>query len=143
MRNKRVGMKIRLKVIAICAALFATIATAQPMVAATPVVILMPTVLNNPDFFEFSDAQKKKVALVAQNTNQIREALDQSILDARAELREELMKYKPDQKLVNFLNKEIRKQETQRLQLSIDCADGLRKAMSAEQWKMLIELAQQ
>jgi hypothetical protein len=138
-------MKIRLKVVVICAALFATVTTAQaqPMVAATPVIILMPTVLNNPDFFEFSDAQKKKVALVAQNTNQVREALDQSILDARVELREELMKYKPDQRLVKFLNKEIRKQETQRLRLSIDCANGLRQVMSAEQWKMLIELVQQ
>ena len=114
----------------------------QPIVAATPVVILMPIVLNNPDFFEFSDDQKKKIALVAQNTNQVREDLDQSILDMRNELREEASKYQPDTKLVTYLVKEIQSAENRRLQLSIDCANGLRKAMTAEQWKTLIELMQ-
>ncbi|MCH9742084.1 MAG: hypothetical protein K0U21_02640 [Proteobacteria bacterium] len=116
----------------------------QPtIVAATPVVVLMPIVLNNPDFFEFTDKQKKQIAIVAQNTNQTREDLDQSILDLRNELREEVVKYQTDKKLITYLTKEIQKQENRRLLLSVECADGLRKVMTAEQWKTLIELMQE
>jgi hypothetical protein len=137
-------MKNMINIAAVMIALSATATEAkpQPIVAATPVVILMPIVLNNPDFFEFTNAQKKKIALVAQNTNQVREDLDQSILDMRNELREELSKYAPSKKLVSYLTKETQTQENRRLQLSIDCADGLRKVMTAEQWKTLIELMQ-
>jgi hypothetical protein len=135
-------MKNIISILAILLALSLTSAQAkpQPIVAATPVVILMPIVLNNPDFFELTDVQKKKIALVAQNTNQVREELDQSILDMRNELREELSKYIPSKKLVSYLTKEVQAQENRRLQLSVDCADGLRNAMTAEQWKTLIEL---
>ncbi|MCI4411681.1 MAG: hypothetical protein JHC38_08415 [Thiotrichales bacterium] len=116
----------------------------QPtIVAATPVVVLMPIVLNNPDFFEFTDKQKKQIAIVAQNTNQTREDLDQSILDLRNELREEIVKYQTNKKLITYLTKEIQKQENRRLLLSVECADGLRKVMTAEQWKTLIELMQE
>ncbi len=137
-------MKNIISILAILLALSLTSAQAkpQPIVAATPVVILMPIVLNNPDFFELTDVQKKKIALVAQNTNQVREELDQSILDMRNELREELSKYTPSKKLVSYLTKEVQAQENHRLQLSVDCADGLRNAMTAEQWKTLIELMQ-
>lgn len=116
----------------------------QPkIVAATPVVVLMPIVLNNPDFFEFTEKQKKQIAMIAQNTNQTREDLDQSILDLRNELREEIVKYQSDKKLITYLTKEIQKQENHRLLLSVECADGLRKVMTAEQWKTLIELTQE
>jgi hypothetical protein len=137
-------MKNIISILAILLALSLTSAQAkpQPIVAATPVVILMPIVLNNPDFFELTDVQKKKIALVAQNTNQVREELDQSILDMRNELREELSKYIPSKKLVSYLTKEVQAQENRRLQLSVDCADRLRNAMTAEQWKTLIELMQ-
>jgi len=137
-------MKKLVSLMSVLIALSATTSEAkpQPIVAATPVVVLMPIVLNNPDFFDFTDTQKKKIALVAQNTNQVREDLDQSILDMRNELREELSKYKIDQKLVDYLTKEIQQKESRRLQLSIECADGLRKAMSSDQWKTLIELMQ-
>jgi hypothetical protein len=60
----------------------------------------------------------------------------------RNELREELSKYIPSKKLVSYLTKEVQAQENRRLQLSVDCADGLRNAMTAEQWKTLIELMQ-
>lgn len=117
-------------------------AVPQPIVSATPVVILMPIVLNNPDFFDFTSEQKQKIALIAQKTNQVREDLDQSILDMRNELREEVSKYQPDAKLVAYLVKEVQTAENRRLQLSIDCADGLRTVMNAQQWKTLIELMQ-
>jgi hypothetical protein len=120
----------------------ASSAEAKPpqMVSATPVIILMPIVLNNPDFFDFSNEQKKHIAQIANQTNQVREELDQAILDMRHELREELSKYHPDTKIIDYLSKEIPLQESRRLQLSLDCANGLRQIMKAEQWKTLIEL---
>lgn len=117
-------------------------AAQQTIVAATPVVALMPVLLNNPDFFDFTAEQKKQIAQIGQETNQLREGLDQSIVDARVELREALMRYTTNKKLVQQLMQEVNTQEAQRLSLSIKCANGLRKVLSAEQWKILIELTQ-
>lgn len=113
------------------------------IMAATPVVVYMPVVFDNPDFFELSAKQKQQVAVLAQNTNAQRESLDQSIVDLRQELREEQLKYHSDAKLVRYLVGEIQKQENQRLQLSIDCANGLRGILTEKQWATLIELAQE
>ncbi|HQR81546.1 MAG: hypothetical protein B7Z05_06385 [Thiotrichales bacterium 32-46-8] len=72
-----------------------------------------------------------------------REAIDQSVLDLRAELREEIFKFKADTKLIKQLSDELAKQEAARVQLSIECAKGLRSTLTAEQWKTLTELALQ
>jgi len=111
-----------------------------PIMSATPVVVYMPVILENPDFFEFSDRQKKHIGQVAQKSSSRREALDQSIIDMRKELREEQEKYAPDAKLVRYLVKEIQTQEAQRLQVSVDCANDLRKVLNAKQWETLISL---
>lgn len=116
----------------------------QPsIVAATPVVVLMPFLTDNPDFFALTPEQKQAITKIAQASGAKREGLDQSILDLRAELREELFKYKADTKLVKQLSAELAKQEAARVQLSIDCSQGLRLALTADQWKTLTELALQ
>lgn len=122
----------------------ATVQAKQPtIVAATPVVVLMPFLTDNPDFFALSTEQRQAVTKIAQASGAKREALDQSILDLRSELREELLKFKADAKLIKQLTDELAKQEVARLQLSIECAKGLRSTLTAEQWKTLIELALQ
>lgn len=122
----------------------ATVQAKQPtIVAATPVVVLMPFLTDNPDFFALSTEQRQAVTKIAQASGAKREALDQSILDLRAELREEIFKFKADTKLIKQLSDELAKQEVARLQLSIECAKGLRSTLTAEQWKTLIELALQ
>lgn len=116
----------------------------QPsIVAATPVVVLMPFLTDNPDFFALTPEQKQAITKIAQASGAKREGLDQSILDLRAELREELFKHKADTKLVKQLSAELAKQEAARVQLSIDCSQGLRLALTADQWKTLTELALQ
>jgi hypothetical protein len=115
-------------------------AAQQPIVAATPVVVLMPTLLNNPDFFDFTAEQKRQISRIAQETNHIREALDQSIVDLRVELREELMKHRGNTQLIKQLIQDVNAQEAKRLSLSITCANGLRQILSATQWNALIEL---
>ncbi len=125
-------------------ALTATVEAKQPtVVAATPVVVLMPFLTDNPDFFALTSQQRQAVMKIAQASGAQREALDQSILDLRSELREELLKFKTDAKLVKQLSDELAKQESARVKLSIDCAQGLRSTLTAEQWKTLIELALQ
>ncbi len=125
-------------------ALTATVEAKQPtVVAATPVVVLMPFLTDNPDFFALTPQQRQAVTKIAQTSGAQREALDQSILDLRSELREELLKFKIDAKLVKQLSDELAKQESARVKLSIDCAQGLRSTLTAEQWKTLIELALQ
>lgn len=125
-------------------ALTATVEAKQPtVVAATPVVVLMPFLTDNPDFFALTPQQRQAVTKIAQTSGAQREALDQSILDLRSELREELLKFKTDAKLVKQLSDELAKQESARVKLSIDCAQGLRSTLTAEQWKTLIELALQ
>ena len=113
------------------------------IVAATPVVVLMPFLTDNPDFFALTLEQNQAVAIIAQASGAKREAIDQSVLDLRSELREELFKHKADAKLVKQLAAELAKQEAARVQLSIDCAQGLRSTLTAEQWKTLTELALQ
>ena len=116
----------------------------QPtIVAATPVVVLMPFLTDNPDFFTLTPEQRQAVTKIAQASGAKREAIDQSVLDLRAELREELFKFKADAKLIKQLSDELAKQEAARVQLSIECANGLRSTLTAEQWKTLTELALQ
>lgn len=120
-----------------------TLIAAQPTItSATPVVTYMPIVLDNPDFFEFTGEQKEQIIQLAATVNAQREPLDQAILDMRHELRIEQAKYHPDDQLVVFLAKEIQQSETKRLSLSIDCANGLRRILTAEQWGSLIELSE-
>jgi hypothetical protein len=116
----------------------------QPtIVAATPVVVLMPFLTDNPDFFTLSPEQRQAVTKIAQASGAKREAIDQSVLDLRAELREEIFKFKADTKLIKQLSDELAKQEAARVQLSVECAKGLRSTLTAEQWKTLTELALQ
>lgn len=116
----------------------------QPtIVAATPVVVLMPFLTDNPDFFTLSPEQRQAVTKIAQASGAKREAIDQSVLDLRAELREEIFKFKVDTKLIKQLSDELAKQEAARVQLSVECAKGLRSTLTAEQWKTLTELALQ
>lgn len=116
----------------------------QPTImAATPVVVLMPFLTHNPEFFALTPEQQQSVTNLAQASAAKREAIDQSILDLRAELREELFKFKADAKLINQLSDELAKQESARVQLSIECAKELRSTLIAEQWNTLTELALQ
>jgi len=116
----------------------------QPTImVATPVVVLMPLLTDNPDFFVLTPEQRQAVTKIAQASGAKREALDQSVLDLRAELREEMFKFKADSKLIKQLSDELSKQEAARVQLSIECAKGLRLTLTAEQWKTLTELALQ
>ena len=114
-----------------------------PIMAAPPIVTLMPVLNDNPDFFDLSAEQKKQVASIAQRSSHAREGLDQSILDLRAELRDLLMKQGVDVKQVQKISTELLAQEKARLQLSIDCVMGLQKVLTPAQWKALVELAQQ
>lgn len=116
----------------------------QPAIApASPVVILFSFVVDNPDFFELTPEQKKQVAMVGQESGNKREGLDQLIIDLRTELREEVLKSPMNQKLVNDLRDDLLVQEKARLQLSIDCAQGLQKALTKAQWQTLLELSTQ
>lgn len=133
-----------LTVLTLSGVMLASVEAKQPtIVAATPVVVLMPFLTDNPDFFALTPEQRQAVTKIAQTSGAKRESLDQSILDLRTELREELLKYKSDTKLIKQLSAELNKQEAARLQLSIDCVQGLRSALTAEQWKTLTELALQ
>lgn len=133
-----------LTVLTLSGVMLTSVEAKQPtIVAATPVVVLMPFLTDNPDFFVLTPEQRQAVTKIAQTSGAKRESLDQSILDLRTELREELLKYKSDTKLIKQLSAELNKQEAARLQLSIDCVQGLRSALTAEQWKTLTELALQ
>lgn len=133
-----------LTVLTLSGVILTSVEAKQPtIVAATPVVVLMPFLTDNPDFFALTPEQRQAVTKIAQTSGAKRESLDQSILDLRTELREELLKYKSDTKLIKQLSAELNKQEAARLQLSIDCVQGLRSALTAEQWKTLTELALQ
>jgi hypothetical protein len=133
-----------LTVLTLSGVMLTSVEAKQPtIVAATPVVVLMPFLTDNPDFFVLTPEQRQAVTKIAQTSGAKREGLDQSILDLRTELREELLKYKSDTKLIKQLSAELNKQEAARLQLSIDCVQGLRSALTAEQWKTLTELALQ
>lgn len=133
-----------LTVLTLSGVILTSVEAKQPtIVAATPVVVLMPFLTDNPDFFVLTPEQRQAVIKIAQASGAKRESLDQSILDLRTELREELLKYKSDTKLIKQLSAELNKQEAARLQLSIDCVQGLRSALTAEQWKTLTELALQ
>lgn len=131
--------------VSVCVAIFLSVVQAKqpPIMTATPVVVYMPALLDNPDFFSLSDQQRKAVMQVAQASSASREALDQTILDLRKELRDEQEKFVPDAKLVAYLLKEIAQQEAKRLQQSIDCANGLKGILTSQQWNTLIELANQ
>ncbi len=124
--------------------LVSSVQAKQPtIVAATPVVVLMPFLTDNPDFFTLTPEQRQAVTKIAQASGAKREAIDQSVLDLRAELREEIFKFKADTKLIKQLSDELAKQEAARVQLSVECAKGLRSTLTAEQWKTLTELALQ
>lgn len=133
-----------LTVLTLSGVMLTSVEAKQPtIVAATPVVVLMPFLTDNPDFFALTPEQRQAVTKIAQASGAKRESLDQSIIDLRTELREELLKYKSDTKLIKQLSAELNKQEAARLQLSVDCVQGLRSALTAEQWKTLTELALQ
>lgn len=114
-----------------------------PIMAAAPIVALMPVVQDNPDFFEFTPAQQKEIDVIQQQSANGRIGLDQQILDVRAELQQELLKRKADVKLIERLRDDLLKAERERLQLSIDCANGLRRVLTDKQWATLLELATQ
>lgn len=127
-----------------CCSFSLTVLAKQPTtLSATPVVVLFPYLADNPDFFELSATQKKQIARIGQESGGAREALDQSILDLRAELREELLKLTMNQPLISRLQDELLAQEKARLQLSVNCARGLHGVLTQAQWKTLIELATQ
>lgn len=131
--------------IALASAFFlqGTFAKQPPIMAAPPIVALMPFLTDNPDFFDLTDTQKKAISKIASQSNFSREGLDQLILDLRAELQTLLFTYGSNPKEVESLRKDLLKQEAARLQLSVDCAMGLQKVLTAEQWNTLMGLAKQ
>jgi Spy/CpxP family protein refolding chaperone len=114
-----------------------------PIQSASPVVVLMPFLNQNPDFFELTPSQQQQIARIAQQSNQQRESLDQGLLDLRTELREELLKYRPNLTLIQQLTDYVTQHEQQRLSLSIHCAAELRHVLTLQQWNTLIELSRQ
>jgi hypothetical protein len=114
-----------------------------PLLAAPPLVVLFPFLSDNPDFFELSAGQKKQISMIGQSSANQREGLDQSILDLRAELREEVFKSPSNTNQIKKIQNELFEQEKARLQLSIDCALGLQKVLTKAQWQTLLELSAQ
>lgn len=113
----------------------------RAFVLATPVVILMPYVLPNADLLELTPTQRREAMLIANRMNSEREANDLTAKDLRKELWELTSKYRPEQKEQQELIDLIAKTEKRRIEMSIECANGLRQILNQQQWQLLIELA--
>jgi Spy/CpxP family protein refolding chaperone len=109
--------------------------------AATPVVVLMPHVLNNVDLLEITPDQKHRLRTVAQKMNREREDNDTLSVELRRELAELTQSYRPDAKAQADVMALLAKTEQRRVEMSLECADQLREILTEDQWKFMLELA--
>jgi hypothetical protein len=110
-------------------------------VLATPVVILMPYVLPNAELLELTPTQRREAMLIANRMNSEREANDLMAKDLRKELWEITSGYRPEKNAQQELIDLIAKTEKRRIEMSVECANGLRRVLNEQQWQLLIELA--
>lgn len=130
-------------VLAIGLTLFANNGFAQEFRAATPVVVLMPHVLNNIEMLEITDAQKGAMRELAQIMSREREDVDSLALELRAELSEITKQYRPDIKQQQKIKQMMLDAEQRRVEMSLECSGKMRQILSEEQWELLIELAEE
>lgn len=109
--------------------------------AATPVVVLMPHVLNNIDMLEITDQQKHKIRSIAQSMTREREDNDTLSVELRRELAELTQAYRPDVEAQAEVKALLFKTEQRRVEMSLECADQLRQILTKEQWRFMLELA--
>lgn len=112
----------------------------RKFVAATPVVILMPHVLANMEMLEITPGQRHEIRLIANQMITEREDNDSLGLELRRELSELIARYDADINKQYELMALVAKTEKRRVEMSIECADGLRKILNKEQWTLLFEL---
>lgn len=112
----------------------------RKFVAATPVVILMPHVLANMEMLEITPSQRHEIRLIANQMITEREDNDSVGLELRRELSELVARYDADINKQYELMELVAKTEKRRVEMSIECADSLRKILNKDQWALLFEL---
>lgn len=108
---------------------------------ATPVVVLMPHVLNNIELLEVTPEQRHEIRVMANKMTREREDNESLTLELRKELWELTTAYRPDPKEQAKLIELISKAEKRRVEMSIECAGNLSKILNKDQWQLLNELA--
>lgn len=124
-------------------AFFTSQGFAQEFRAATPLIVLMPHVLNNIEMLEISDQQKGEMRELAQIMSREREDVDSVALELRAELSEITKQYRPDIKQQQKIKQMMLEAEQRRVEMSLECSGKMRQILSEEQWELLIELAEE
>ena len=108
---------------------------------AEPVVKLMPVLMDNLDLLNLSSQQLDKVRAISRKSFQELEFLNAEYHVTKKELQELLHDTSPAQQKAAQLAEALSQMELKRLQLSIECAEGLKMVLTPEQHQELINLA--
>ena len=104
-----------------------------------PIVAYVGVIAKNADALALTDTQKEELKAWKSTAQPKREALEDEIVAARAELRTMIITDAPKVKRLKLANK-IGKMETQLIMLRSNCVDAWRKKLSPEQFAKVVEL---
>lgn len=108
---------------------------------ASPVVTLMPVVMDNLDLLKLSSQQLDKVRQISRKSFQELEYLNARYHTIKMELRELLESPVDNKSQTTRLADELAGLERKRLMLTIECAEGLKRIFTPSQYQELIALA--
>lgn len=108
---------------------------------ASPVVKLMPILMDNLGLLNLSSEQLAKVRKISRKSFADLEYLNAEYHVAKSELREVLLDFNGTSAQADKLIQQLAEMEKKRLILTSECAMGLKQILTAEQHQELIEIA--
>lgn len=118
-----------------------SVAQADEFRPPSPIVKLMPVLLDNLSLLELTAKQTQQARVLAQQNFQALAYLNAQYQDMKAELKELLLSPELTSEQTDRLSQSISQLEQKRLKLTIDCAEGLKQILTPDQFKELVDIA--
>lgn len=117
-----------------------TYAMAEDFKPSSNITTLMPLLLDNLDILKVNQEQLSNVRLISRKSFAEVEYINAQYHNIKTELKEELLDFNADATHSLKLSQELAKLDQKRMQLTIECANGLKKVLNQEQYEELIAL---
>ena len=115
-------------------------AYAEDFKPSSNVVTLMPLLLDNLELLQVTQEQLSKVRMVSRKSFSEVEYINAQYNNLKNELKDELLDFNVDAAHSLKLALELAELDQKRMQLTIECANDLKKVLNKEQYEELISL---
>lgn len=104
------------------------------------IVTLMPLLLDNLDILQVSQDQLSEIRLISRKSFAEVEYINAQYHNIKSELKDELLDFDTDAVNSLKLSQELAKLDQKRMQLTVECANDLKKVLNQAQYEELIAL---